>query len=487
MDILNFSAIDLSALIDKKELLPSEIIDETFRGIDTLDKKYNAFITTLHDSAMTEAIRADARAISGKRLSVFDGIPVAVKDNICTKGIKTTCGSKMLADYIPPYDATVITHLKNAGMIMVGKTNMDEFGMGSCSDTSYFGAVHNPFDLNKSAGGSSGGSAAAVASRIVPFALGSDTGGSVRQPASMCGVCGIKSTYGAVSRYGLVAYSSSFDQIGVISHNITDGAELMNIISGNDTLDSTYVGLQDGFTHSLSLPIKDKVIGIPKEYLDGNINGEVNEAFLNAVDTMKQLGCRVEYFSLDALKYVVPCYYIISNAEASTNLSRFDGVKYGYRTADFTDVNNMMVKSRSGGFGAEVKKRIMLGTFAITSENYEKYYKKAMQVRANLSSSFDRLFERYDAIMCPTSPSAAGPLGFKETDNTRMYLSDIYTVSANIAGLPALSVPCGFTSDGLPVGVQFMGRRFCDAKVISLAAEYQRVTDWHKRLPKGAI
>ena len=238
MDILNFSAIELSALIDKKELLPSEIVTETFRKIDTLDNKYNSFITMLHDSAMTEAKKSDARAISGKRLSVFDGIPIAVKDNICTEGIKTTCGSRMLADYIPPYDATVITHLKNAGMIMVGKTNMDEFGMGSCSDTSYFGAVHNPFDLNKSAGGSSGGSAVAVASRMVPLALGSDTGGSVRQPASMCGVCGIKSTYGAVSRYGLVAYASSFDQIGVISNNITDGAELMNIISGNDTLDS---------------------------------------------------------------------------------------------------------------------------------------------------------------------------------------------------------------------------------------------------------
>ena len=486
MDI-NFSALEMSALIDKKELLPSEIIDETFRGIDTLDKKYNAFITTLYDSAMTEAKRADARAISGKRLSVFDGIPVAVKDNICTKGIKTTCGSKMLADYIPPYDATVITHLKDAGMIMVGKTNMDEFGMGSCSDTSYFGAVHNPFDLNKSAGGSSGGSAAAVASRIVPLALGSDTGGSVRQPASMCGVCGIKSTYGAVSRYGLVAYSSSFDQVGVISNNITDGAELLNIISGNDTLDSTYVGLKEGFTHSLSLPIKDKIIGIPKEYLDGKIDGEVNGAFLNAVEVMKQLGCRVEYFSLDVLKYVVPCYYIISNAEASTNLSRFDGVKYGHRASDFTDINDMIKKSRSSGFGAEVKKRIMLGTFAITSENYERYYKKAMEIRSTLLSSFDRLFERFDAIMCPTFPSAAGPLGIRETDNTRMYLSDIYTVSANIAGLPAVSVPCGFTSEGMPVGVQFMGRRLCDAKLISFAAEYQRATDWHKRLPKGAL
>ena len=486
MDI-NFSALEMSALIDKKELLPSEIVAETFKKMDALDNKYNAFITTLYDSAIDEAKKADDRAISGKRLSAFDGIPIAVKDNICTKGIKTTCGSKMLETYIPPYDATVITHLKDAGMIMVGKTNMDEFGMGSCSDTSYFGAVHNPFDLNKSAGGSSGGSAAAVASRIVPFALGSDTGGSVRQPASMCGVCGIKSTYGAVSRYGLVAYSSSFDQVGVISNNITDGAELLNIISGNDTLDSTYVALKDGFTHSLSLPIKDKIIGIPKEYLDGKIDGEVNGAFLNAVEVMKQLGCRVEYFSLDVLKYVVPCYYIISNAEASTNLSRFDGVKYGHRASDFTDINDMIKKSRSSGFGAEVKKRIMLGTFAITSENYEKYYKKAMQVRANLSSSFDRLFERFDAIMCPTSPSAAGPLGFKETDNTRMYLSDIYTVSANIAGLPALSVPCGFTSDGLPIGVQFMGRRLCDAKLISFAAEYQRATDWHKRLPKGAL
>ena len=487
MNILNLSALEMSALIDKKELLPSEIVCESFKRIDTLDNKYNAFITTLYDGAMEEAKNADTRAISGKRLSVFDGIPVAVKDNICTKGIKTTCGSKMLENYIPPYDATVITHLKKAGMIMVGKTNMDEFGMGSCSDTSYFGSVHNPFDINKSAGGSSGGSAAAVASRMVPLALGSDTGGSVRQPASMCGVCGMKSTYGAVSRYGLVAYSSSFDQIGVISNNIADGAELLNIISGNDTFDSTYIGLKDGFTHSLSLSVKDKVIGIPKEYLDGNIDGEVNEAFLKSVSVMKQLGCRVEYFSLDALKYVVPCYYIISNAEASTNLSRFDGVKYGYRAPDFTDINDMMKRSRSSGFGAEVKKRIMLGTFAITSENYEKYYKKAMEIRAHLSSSFDRLFERYDAIMCPISPYAAGPLGIRETDNTRMYLSDIYTVSANIAGLPALSVPCGFTSDGMPIGVQFMGRRFCDAKLVSFAAGYQRATDWHKRLPKGEI
>ncbi len=485
MNVTALSALEMAALIRKRELLPSEITRAVYDKIDAKDGRYNSFITLSRDMAFESAQLADSRAEKGELLSVLDGIPVAVKDNICTISVKTTCASKMLKDYIPPYDAAAVSHLKNAGAVIVGKTNLDEFAMGATGTSSYFGAVHNPYDVNRTAGGSSSGSAAAVAARFVPLALGSDTGGSVRQPAAMCGVCGMKPTYGAVSRYGLVAYSSSFDQIGVLSQNAADNAALLDVISAADRHDSTYLGVTESFSSMLSMSLSGKKIGIPKECLDGNIDAEVAAAFLQAVDVMTSLGCQIEVFPFPIIKFVVPCYYIISNAEASTNLSRFDGVKYGHRTDSFTDIVEMIALSRSEGFGREVKKRIMLGTFALTAENYEKYYKKANKTKALLTSWFDGLYKQYDMIMCPTVPSAAGPLDSPEEDENRHYLSDIYTVSANIAGLPAISVPCGFTKDGLPIGMQFMGRRFDDAAVLGFASAYQSATEWQTVTPNG--
>ena len=486
MDVTQLSALEMSALLDSGELTSQEITKAVLDIIETNGKKYNAFITVTGESAIKQAIAADRRIGRGERLSLLDGIPVAVKDNICTKGIRTTCASKMLDSYIPPYDASVTEYLKGAGAVIVGKTNMDEFAMGASSDTSYYGAVHNPWDTDRTPGGSSGGSAAAVAARLVPVALGTDTGGSVRQPSAMCGVCGMKSTYGAVSRYGLIAYANSFDQIGVLAQNAADCATLLNIISQKDSRDSTYTGLDGGFSSMLKMPIEGKKVGIPQDCLEGNIDGDVKTAFLSAVDVMRSLGCEIEYFPFPLLKYVIPCYYTVSNAEVSTNMSRFDGVKYGYRTAEYGSVTDMIIKSRSEGFGAEVKKRIMLGTFALTAENYERYYKKAIETKKLLSAAFDECYKKYDVLMCPTVPASAGLIGVSETDIDRMYLADVYTVSANISGLPAISVPCGFSKSGMPIGFQFMGKRYGDASVLGFASAYQGVTDWHKAAPKEA-
>lgn len=487
MNYKQLSALETAKLIHSGEVTSTEVTRQVLDMIDNEDKKYNAFITVCHDKALCQAAAADKRIRRGDMLSPLDGVPIAVKDNICTRGIRTTCASKMLENYIPPYDAAVVEMLNNAGMVIVGKTNLDEFAMGSSCDTSYFDPTHNPWDISRIPGGSSGGSCASVAARLVPMALGSDTGGSVRQPAAMCGVCGMKPTYGAVSRYGLVAYASSLDQVGVVGHNAADCAALLDIISGKDGRDSTYTGVAGGFSHKLSDSVSGKKIGIPEECIESGIDEEVKSAFLAAVDVMRLQGCTVEFFSFPMLKFVIPCYYVISNAEASTNLSRFDGVKYGYRASEYDNVTDMIIKSRSEGFGLEVKKRIMLGTLAIMSENYEKFYKKAIEAKRMLSSVFEDSFKKYDMIMCPTSPSTAGKLGVTETDTVKMYLSDIFTVSANITGLPAISVPCGFDTNGLPVGMQFMGKHYDDASVLNFAAAYQTATNWHTEIPKEAV
>ncbi len=482
MNITELTALDLAKCIHSGSLTSLEVTKAVLENINSNDKKYNSFITVTNDLALRLASEADTRIKSGKIRSALDGVPIAVKDNICTNGIKTTCASKMLSGYIPPYDAAVVEHIYNAGMVIIGKTNLDEFAMGSSNDTSYFGAVHNPWDLQRVPGGSSGGSAAAVAARLVPLALGSDTGGSVRQPAAMCGVCGMKPTYGAVSRYGLVAYANSLDQIGVVGKDAADCAALLDIISENDRRDSTYVGIKGGFSGKLNLPMQGKKIGIPLDCVEDEIDSDVRKAFLSSVDEMRSLGCEVEYFDFSLLKYVIPCYYIISNAEASTNLSRFDGVRYGHRAAEFDGVEDMTVKSRSEGFGKEVKKRIMLGTIAIMAENYDKYYKKALEIKALLTSAFEDSFSKYDIIMCPTAPSAAGLIGTSETDSHKRYLADIFTVSANIAGLPAISVPCGYDKNSMPVGVQFIGKRFDDAAALGFASAYQSKTAWHREV-----
>lgn len=487
MKITELSAIETGRLIAAGKISAYEAAVAALDEIESANGGLNAFITVTRATALRTAANIDRRIASGEMLSPLAGVPIAVKDNICTNETKTTCGSKMLSDFIPKYDAAAVKHLRAAGMIIVGKTNMDEFAMGSASDTSYFGAVHNPWDTRRSPGGSSGGSAAAVAARLVPCALGSDTGGSIRQPAAMCGVCGMKPTYGAVSRYGLIAYASSLDQIGVAARSASDCAALLDIISAADTHDGTYTGVLGGFSLKLGDSVKGRCIGIPRECVDSGVDEDVRASTLAAADVMRSLGATVEYFDMPMMKYVVPCYYIISNAEASSNLSRFDGVKYAYRAEQYTDVTDMITASRSKGFGAEVKKRIMLGTFAITAENYDNYYKKAMSVKTLISDAFNECFKRFDVIMCPTAPSTAGVIGVKETDTEKSYLADIFTVSANLAGLPAISVPCGFDKSGLPIGVQFIGGRMADASVLMFADAYQRVTYFHKATVRGAV
>ena len=485
MNITELSALALATLIHSGEISSVEVTKAFIDKIKKNDNKYNSFITVTEELALRLAGEADNRVKNGEILSSLDGVPVAVKDCICVKDIKNTCASKMLKDFVSPYNAAAVEHLLNAGVVIIGKTNLDEFSMGSTNDTSYFGAVHNPWDLTRVPGGSSGGSAAAVAARLVPLALGTDTGGSVRQPASMCGIFGMKPTYGAVSRYGLVAYAHSFDQIGVCARDTDDCAALLDIISKKDNRDSTYIGVKKSFADKLSLSVAAKKIGIPCECVGEGVDTLVKSAFLTAVDEMKKMGCEVEFFDFPILKYVIPCYYVISNAEASTNLSRFDGVKYGYRATEFDGAEDMITKSRSQGFGKEVKKRIMLGTMAITSENYENYYNKAMKVKQTVKVAFDELFKKYDMIMCPTAPSSAGIIGVDESDTLKHYLADIFTVSANIAGLPAISVPCGFAENDMPIGFQFIGKRFDDAEVLGFASAYRSQTEWHKAIPKA--
>ena len=485
MNITELSALALATLIHSGEISSVEVTKAFIDKIKKNDNKYNSFITVTEELALRLAGEADNRVKNVEILSSLDGVPVAVKDCICVKDIKNTCASKMLKDFVSPYNAAAVEHLLNAGVVIIGKTNLDEFSMGSTNDTSYFGAVHNPWDLTRVPGGSSGGSAAAVAARLVPLTLGTDTGGSVRQPASMCGIFGMKPTYGAVSRYGLVAYAHSFDQIGVCARDTDDCAALLDIISKKDNRDSTYIGVKKSFADKLSLSVAAKKIGIPCECVGEGVDTLVKSAFLTAVDEMKKMGCEVEFFDFPILKYVIPCYYVISNAEASTNLSRFDGVKYGYRAAEFDGAEDMITKSRSQGFGKEVKKRIMLGTMAITSENYENYYNKAMKVKQTVKVGFDELFKKYDMIMCPTAPSSAGIIGVDESDTLKHYLADIFTVSANIAGLPAISVPCGFAENDMPIGFQFIGKRFDDAEVLGFASAYRSQTEWHKAIPKA--
>ncbi len=485
MNITELSALVLATLIHSGEISSVEVTKAFIDKIKKNDNKYNSFITVTEELALRLAGEADNRVKNGEILSSLDGVPVAVKDCICVKDIKNTCASKMLKDFVSPYNAAAVEHLLNAGVVIIGKTNLDEFSMGSTNDTSYFGAVHNPWNLTRVPGGSSGGSAAAVAARLVPLALGTDTGGSVRQPASMCGIFGMKPTYGAVSRYGLVAYAHSFDQIGVCARDTDDCAALLDIISKKDNRDSTYIGVKKSFADKLSLSVAAKKIGIPCECVGEGVDTLVKSAFLTAVDEMKKMGCEVEFFDFPILKYVIPCYYVISNAEASTNLSRFDGVKYGYRATEFDGAEDMITKSRSQGFGKEVKKRIMLGTMAITSENYENYYNKAMKVKQEVKTAFDEKFLKYDIIMCPTAPSSAGIIGVDDNDRLKNYLADVFTVSANIAGLPAISVPCGFAENDMPIGFQFIGKRFDDAEVLGFASAYRSQTEWHKAIPKA--
>ncbi len=442
----------------------------------------NAFITISADSALEQAARADERLRAGTA-GPLTGVPIAHKDIFCTRGEKTSCGSRMLANFISPYDATVVERLRAAGAVMIGKTNMDEFAMGSSNENSFFGPVRNPWDLTRVPGGSSGGSAAAVAARLVPAATGTDTGGSIRQPAALCGVTGIKPTYGRVSRYGMIAFASSLDQGGVLAIDAEDAALLLAAMAGFDQRDSTSVELPVPPLHAtLEQPLKGVKIGLLKEFFDEGLDRGIEQCIQTGLSVLQAQGAVVREVSLPNLPLSVPTYYVVAPAECSSNLARFDGVRYGYRCEQPLDLLDLYQRTRSEGFGAEVKRRIMVGTYVLSAGYYDAYYLRAQRVRALISADFERAFHEVDVLLGPTTPTTAFELGAKTSDPVTMYLNDIYTIGANLAGLPAMSIPCGFV-DGLPAGMQLIGPHFSEASLLNIAHRYQRETDWHLRLP----
>ena len=475
MDIINLTVSELKEKLKNKELTSEEITRAYIDRINEKEKDVKAFVTTLCDQALEQAKEIDKKRGSGEIKSELAGIPIGIKDNICTKGIKTTCSSKMLEDFVSPYNATVTEKVLSEGLMDLGKMNMDEFAMGASTEYSYFKKTSNPWNLNTVPGGSSGGSAAAVAANLVPWALGSDTGGSIRQPASFCGVVGLKPTYGLVSRYGLVAFASSLDQIGPITKDVTDAAMLLNIIAGHDEKDSTSYDIEKkDYTKALKNDVKGLKIGVPKEFFAEGINAEVKEKLEEAIETYKKLGATVEEISLDIAKYSLATYYIIACAEASSNLGRFDGIRYGHRTEHFTNLKELYRNSRSEGFGPEVKRRIILGTYVLSSGYYDAYYKKAQQVRTLVKKEFAKAFEKYDVLLTPTSPTVAFEIGTRSNNPLEMYLADICTVSVNIAGLPGISVPCGVDSKGMPIGMQLIGNRFAEETILNAAYTFEK-------------
>ena len=464
MELYELTVHELIEKLDKKEIEAEDITRSYINRINEKEKDLHAFVTLTTESAMEESKNAD------RTKSKFAGIPIGLKDNLCTKNIKTTCSSKMLENFVSPYDGTVVEKLKDEGIVLLGKTNLDEFAMGSSTEYSAFGVTKNPWNLNKVPGGSSGGSAAAVAANMVPWALGSETGGSVRQPASLCGVVGIKPTYGLVSRYGLVAFASSLDQIGPVTKDVEDSAMLLSIISGYDEKDSTSVNIsKKDYLKHLKDGVKGIKIGLPKEFLGEGINEEVKNSILNVADIYRKLGAEVEECSLDIAKKALATYYIIACAEASSNLGRFDGIRYGYRTKEFEDLSDIFVNSRSEGFGAEVKRRIILGTYVLSSGYYDAYYKKAQKVRTFIKQEYDNLYKKYDVLLTPTSPTVAYNIGEKSKNPLEMYLADLCTVSINIAGIPAISFPSGVDKNGLPIGAQIMGKHFDEETILKVA------------------
>ena len=472
-------------LINKKKATAYEIIQDIFNQIDKVDNLIKAFLVVEREEALKKAKEIDKKVKNGEKIPPLAGVAVAVKDIIATQGTETTCGSKILKGFIPPYDATVINRLKDAGAIIIGKTNMDEFAMGSSTENSAFGPTHNPWDLERVPGGSSGGSSAAVAADETFVALGTDTGGSVRQPASLCGMVGLKPTYGRVSRYGLVAYASSLDQIGPITKDVTDCALIMKVISGYDKMDSTSVNLGvPDYLKSCQEGIKGLKIGVPKEYFIEGIDREVKDALDKALKMFEKLGARIEEVSLPHTEYSLPTYYLIATAEASSNLARYDGVQYGYRTEDYEDLSSMYQKTRSEGFGSEVKRRIMLGTYALSSGYYDAYYLKAQKVRTLIKEDFDKAFSKYDILITPTSPTPAFKLNEKVSDPLTMYLSDIYTIPINLAGIPAISLNCGYSKNNLPIGLQIIGKHFSEETILRAAFNFEQNCEVEKKKPE---
>jgi len=483
MELCQMTAHHLGTLLRRKEVTSREITRSVFDRIKKVEDRIHSFITLLPDLALKQAAEADARIQKGEA-EPLTGIPVAIKDLICTQGIRTTCGSHILDNFFPTYDATVTARLKKAGAVFVGKANMDEFAMGSSTENSYFGPTLNPWDLERIPGGSSGGSAASVAADECILSLGSDTGGSIRQPAACCGIVGLKPTYGRVSRYGLVAFASSLDQIGPFAKDIQDAALMLNVISGHEPRDSTSVNLPvPDYSKSLNNDIRGMVLGVPREAFGEGIDPEVEAAVREAIRTLEKLGARAVDVSLPHTEYAVAVYYIIAPAEASSNLARYDGVKYGFRAGGADDLLEMYKETRSQGFGAEVKRRIMLGTYALSAGYYDAYYRKASQVRTLIGRDFAAAFAQCDALILPAAPTPAFKLGEKVDDPLQMYLSDIHTIPCNLAGLPGLSLPCGFSKSGLPIGLQILGNHFQEEKMLRVAYAYEQNTDHHLRKP----
>ncbi|MCX5845996.1 MAG: Asp-tRNA(Asn)/Glu-tRNA(Gln) amidotransferase subunit GatA [Deltaproteobacteria bacterium] len=483
MELHQLTIHELQKLIMSGEVTSSDIVTSVFKRIDAVEKGVHAYITLMKEYSFEESLKADKDIKAGK-IKPLTGIPVALKDIVCTKGFLTTCGSPILHNYIPPYDATVVEKLKDSGAVFTGKTNMDEFAMGSSTETSYFGITRNPWDLDRIPGGSSGGSAAAVAADLCIASIGSDTGGSIRQPAALCGVVGIKPTYGRVSRYGLIAFASSLDQIGPFTKDVEDCAIMMNALAGYDPRESTSVPMDvPDYREFLSRGIEGWRVGIPQEYFIEGIDPEVEESVRKAITVIEGLGAKCIEMSLPHTEYCLAVYYIIAPAEASSNLARYDGVKYGFRSQESRDLLDMYKKTRSAGFGAEVKRRIMIGTYALSSGYYDAYYKKASQVRSLIKRDFEEAFKQCDVILTPTSPTPAFKIGEKTEDPLQMYLSDIFTISANLAGIPGISVPCGFTREGLPIGVQFLAGHFEEGKLIQISSAFEKHATLEKRRP----
>jgi len=485
-DYHNKTVTELSAMLQAGEVTSVELTQYFLDRININDKKLNSFITVCDEQALAQAKEADEILKAGNA-PALTGVPIAHKDIFCTHGVKTSCGSKMLDNFISPYDATVVTNMRAAGVVMLGKTNMDEFAMGSSNETSFYGAVKNPWNLKAVPGGSSGGSAAAVSARIAPAATGTDTGGSIRQPAAFCGITGLKPTYGRVSRFGMIAFASSLDQAGPMGQSASDCALLLNAMAGFDEKDSTSIEKDvPDYSADLNKPLEGLRIGLPKEYFDnsdGGMNAEVEALTKAALEQYKSMGAELIEVELPNSNLSVPVYYVVAPAECSANLSRFDGVRYGYRCEDPKDLNDLYTRSRGEGFGTEVQRRIMVGAYALSSGYYDAYYLKAQQLRHLISDDFKKVYDKVDVIMAPATPETAFNIGEKTDDPISMYLSDIFTIAVNLAGIPAMSIPIGFANN-MPVGMQIMGNYFEESKLLNVAHQYQQVTDWHVQIPE---
>lgn len=481
MSLMSLTAVELGKKIKAKEVTVEAAVREALDAVRAKEEQVHSFVTVDVEGALARAKEVQAQIDAGELTGPLAGVPVAIKDNMCTEGLLTTCSSKILYNFIPTYTAEAVKKLEEAGAVIIGKTNMDEFAMGSTTETSAYGETKNPWNTAHVPGGSSGGSCAAVAAEECSFALGSDTGGSIRQPSSFCGVVGIKPTYGTVSRYGLIAYGSSLDQIGPVAKDVTDCATILEAIASYDPKDSTSVQREEyDFTSALVDDVKGLRIGIPRDYFGEGLDEEVKAAVLGAAKALEEKGAIVEEFDLSLVEYAIPAYYVIASAEASSNLARFDGVKYGYRTEEYEGLHNMYKKSRSEGFGPEVKRRIMLGSFVLSSGYYDAYYLKALRTKALIKQAFDKAFEKYDVILGPAAPTTAPKLGDSLSDPIKMYLGDIYTISVNLAGLPGLSMPCGTDSKGLPIGVQMIGDCFKEKNIIRAAYAFEQTRTYQR-------